>query len=549
MLQLQSCNPGIMSALSFRARFAGPYSKYDLPDVVMSGYLLNASEVNDNSTRFTFLFPLSYVDSIWQNETFDSMDIVCGGDASEDEACAFALDYAAGIPAVSILPYVTQGMIYPPVMGSQQFLFPVFPGQPLLGWICSLFPFVWCAPPSRPPLQPPAPIRDPPLDDGEDDDDYDYEGGGGEYPELRLLSDANAAVYEDPGSYVTASATVQVQTFPANLHYPVSAGAGQDAFPVIVFGHGLGGSSLNYQSTMRHLASHGFVVIAPDSFDLWTGADMLACVPWLEAEGANPASVLYGVVDATRVGLAGHSMGGAGAVRASLEPAYASVIKAVAPIYPAPIGGFFGLTQAPVFISAGASDLITPAEAIRASIFESGSLGGPKLYASLFGSGHLEPTDGFGSGGQAWRAYLTAWFRAYLAEDVRAPTLVWGASSDRALMNNPMMASLAVEPGIVIEAAPSYEDGDVGAIAGTVSNALEAIGAYGLWYNAAKGRIRNAIVSPDVTPPLAQYESSSFRARLEPTREGAGGEGAGGKEEVRLIAMTNGTLASALVYV
>ena len=86
MLQLQSCNPGIMSALSFRARFAGPYSKYDLPDVVMSGYLLNASEVNDNSTRFTFLFPLSYVDSIWQNETFDSMDIVCGGDASEDDA-------------------------------------------------------------------------------------------------------------------------------------------------------------------------------------------------------------------------------------------------------------------------------------------------------------------------------------------------------------------------------------------------------------------------------------------------------------------------------
>ena len=53
MLQLQSCNPGIMSALSFRARFAGPYSKYDLPDVVMSGYLLNASEVNDNSTRFS----------------------------------------------------------------------------------------------------------------------------------------------------------------------------------------------------------------------------------------------------------------------------------------------------------------------------------------------------------------------------------------------------------------------------------------------------------------------------------------------------------------
>jgi predicted dienelactone hydrolase len=100
--------------------------------------------------------------------------------------------------------------------------------------------------------------------------------------------------------------------------------ARNQAFPLIAFSHGFGG--IRYQSTFltEHLASHGFVVVAPDHpnntlFDLDSDitdlvalarpGDISAAVDEV-ARLAEDGAEWEGVVDATRFGMAGHSFGG-----------------------------------------------------------------------------------------------------------------------------------------------------------------------------------------------------------------------------------------------
>ncbi len=111
-----------------------------------------------------------------------------------------------------------------------------------------------------------------------------------------------------------------------SIWYP-SGGAGP--FPLVVFSHGLDGTPAADSVFLRHLASHGYVVAAPQHDDcpsacteaaIATAADqrridvvstLQAMQDWSDAGDGLPA----GLVDATRVGLAGWSFGGATALR------------------------------------------------------------------------------------------------------------------------------------------------------------------------------------------------------------------------------------------
>ncbi len=96
-------------------------------------------------------------------------------------------------------------------------------------------------------------------------------------------------------------------------------------FPAAVFSHGYG--AINYQSIFltEHLASHGYVVIAPNHPGnnltdlkvgaLWTGfilrpLDIHAMIDELERINADPDSPLEGRIDLDKVGMTGHSFGG-----------------------------------------------------------------------------------------------------------------------------------------------------------------------------------------------------------------------------------------------
>ena len=105
-------------------------------------------------------------------------------------------------------------------------------------------------------------------------------------------------------------------------------------WPAVTFGIGWSSWALRYERTLRHLASHGFIVLAPTTADhrtaprAWEYAQsLLGSLQFAAAESARPESLLASRVDASRCGAFGHSMGGGSAIVAAAlsgDPAWAA---------------------------------------------------------------------------------------------------------------------------------------------------------------------------------------------------------------------------------
>jgi predicted dienelactone hydrolase len=165
------------------------------------------------------------------------------------------------------------------------------------------------------------------------------------------------------------------------------APAGPLAFsPLIVFSHGSGGASWQSTFLMEALASHGFVVAAPNhtgntvhdslngtSVPLLESAndrprDVSFVIDQMLARSADPLDPLFARVNPVRIGVAGHSFGGytaiamaAGMPALGIEPD--PRVLAIAPI--APASSFFpdetlaGI-DVPMFLLSGSLDTTTP---------------------------------------------------------------------------------------------------------------------------------------------------------------------------------------------
>ena len=125
---------------------------------------------------------------------------------------------------------------------------------------------------------------------------------------------------EDFARYTTGGVIV----VPTDVALAAPALASGAPFPVVAYSHGGGGESEHAYPYAELLASHGFVVIAPehlgstvldtgdafDAFERWIldrPADISASLDWLEAPSVPEFA---GRTDTTRVALIGYSMGG-----------------------------------------------------------------------------------------------------------------------------------------------------------------------------------------------------------------------------------------------
>jgi alpha-beta hydrolase superfamily lysophospholipase len=110
-------------------------------------------------------------------------------------------------------------------------------------------------------------------------------------------------------------------------------------FPVVLFSHGYAGYPTLYSNLLTHLASWGFVVVAPDHIERGLLAAVSQCIkPADDAavllaardlavqQSNDPTSLLTGTIDPTKVATYGHSAGAAAAVKTAKDPSVATFV-------------------------------------------------------------------------------------------------------------------------------------------------------------------------------------------------------------------------------
>ena len=151
-----------------------------------------------------------------------------------------------------------------------------------------------------------------------------------------------------------------------------SPGATKNGFPLIVFGHGIASEGAEGAFVAAHLATHGYVVIAPD-FPLSKGSspcgptpadiagqagDVIFLITAFQEPQVQATFVAASLIDFDRIGVLGYSLGGATMALAGSHPAIdavATLAPATCPLYEV---GVPTTIEKPLLILQGTTDAI-----------------------------------------------------------------------------------------------------------------------------------------------------------------------------------------------
>jgi predicted dienelactone hydrolase len=215
-----------------------------------------------------------------------------------------------------------------------------------------------------------------------------------------------------------ASTSGQTRHIDPNAWFPAARAGCR--FALIVFSHGANGRPSYYAPLLRHLASEGFVVIAPvhqdrtaqgdESFERLD--DVKYLLDHLSAVARRFAPGLPREIDRHRIGIAGHSYGAfVASFEATDDPRIRAALTMAGPLRPGPAD----ITKVPVLAMAGGADTLVPARLVR-TYYDELPASVPHGYAEIAGATHsaygrhctVEGTCGIVD------SYATGFFLTYL---------------------------------------------------------------------------------------------------------------------------------------
>ena len=224
--------------------------------------------------------------------------------------------------------------------------------------------------------------------------------------ELTDTTRPTAVNHEFPGSN-DRKLTVEVW-YPTSA---VAADATRDApvdmddapYPLIVFSHGLSASRILYAGYGEHLASHGYIVAAPDyplsnlaapggprlNAVLEQPKDLSFVIDKMLEFNASDGNRFKGTIDPDRIGATGHSLGAMTTFMSVYGPDRDARIKAALP-FETP-GCFFpesyvGDASVPILFTSGTDDLITPPSSAT-HVYDIANA--PRYLVSIKGADHV----------------------------------------------------------------------------------------------------------------------------------------------------------------
>ncbi|GLZ14080.1 lipase [Actinomadura sp. NBRC 104425] len=238
--------------------------------------------------------------------------------------------------------------------------------------------------------------------------------------------DPTEALIESPrGPYATSQTVVSglsVTGFGGGvIYYPTTTSEG--TFGAIAISPGFTATWSSLEWLGPRLASHGFVVFGIETNTLLDqpdsrGSQLLAALDYL-----TQRSSVRNRVDASRLAVAGHSMGGGGTLEAAKDR---PSLKAAIPIAPWNLDTTWPEVRTPTLIIGGQADTIAPVAAHSIPFYLTLSNAPEKAYMELRGASHFFPQ----TSNTTMAKYMISWMKRFIDDDTRYSQFLCPAPND-----------------------------------------------------------------------------------------------------------------------
>ncbi|MFX1236630.1 MAG: hypothetical protein ACFFAS_04130 [Promethearchaeota archaeon] len=232
----------------------------------------------------------------------------------------------------------------------------------------------------------------------------------------------NLTYYEEYGSF----SVLQNTSFENNsIFYPEDLGRDGMKHPLVIWGDGTTAYPYIYGGLLRHLASHGFIVIGPNDPRTRSGDTMIAAMNLIITQNDNSSSPFYQKIDITKICVMGHSQGAS----TTLLLGELDCVTCTIPIMPSWLlywfhhGNQIISQKCPMLLIAGTNDTICAPETNSDVIFGKSNV--PTFYGKLIDGVHL---DAIGDAG-VMRKYITAWCYTHLFENATSRAVFYGSEA------------------------------------------------------------------------------------------------------------------------
>ena len=229
------------------------------------------------------------------------------------------------------------------------------------------------------------------------------------------------------GSFAVSQTTVSslVSGFGGGtIYYPTSTAAG--TFGALAISPGFTATQSSIAWMGPRLASQGFVVITIDTNSIYDqpasrGDQLRAALSYL-----TTSSSVRTRIDASRLAVAGHSMGGGGSLEAAQDQ---PTLQAAIPLAPWNTQKSWSSLRVPTFIIGGESDTVAPVSSHSVPFYNSIPASAEKAYMELDGASHFFPN----TSNTTVAKYMISWLKRFVDNDTRYEQFLCPAPNDSSI--------------------------------------------------------------------------------------------------------------------
>jgi len=233
-------------------------------------------------------------------------------------------------------------------------------------------------------------------------------------PYERGPAPTNSSIEASRGYFATAETSVSrfgVTGFGGGtIYYPTSTSAG--TFGAIAISPGYTGTQSSISWLGPRIASQGFVVFTIDTNSIYDQPDSRASQLLAALDYLTQRSTVRSRIDATRLGVMGHSMGGGGTLRAAeSRPA----LQAAIPLTGWHTDKTWGNVRVPTLVVGADGDSIAPVSSHSEPFYTSLPSTLDKAYLELNNANHFTPN----SSNTTIAKYSISWLKRFIDNDTR----------------------------------------------------------------------------------------------------------------------------------